>query len=81
MAAIASSSADSSALCEHNKICELLGLRTLELEPSDDSIRLGVANDSDDFDEGPRTTVTESGGERRSNIGFLLHQEDVDTAT
>ena len=75
--AIASSSADNSALCEHNKICGLLCLRTLELEPSDD-IQLTNDSESEDFDEGPRTT------ERRiHNIDFLLRDRDrdVDTAT
>ena len=44
---------------QHNNICKLLGLRTLELETHDN-----IAND----DDGPRTTNSE-----KLNIDFLVH--------
>lgn len=57
-----SSAGNSSALCEHNNICRLLGLSTLELEPPDD-------------DDDPATTGEKL---KYLNIDFLVHDDNVD---
>jgi hypothetical protein len=75
---IASSSADSSALCEHNRICQLLDLRTLEPEPSD---YIQITDDSDDSENDPGTTQKTWRLPHISSILDVCLKKDVDTAT
>jgi len=62
-AALTLSSASASSHCEHNKICNLLGLRTLQLATPDD--------DENDIDESPKAMG------KKLHIDFLVHEKNV----
>ena len=52
-----------SSHCEHNKICNLLGLHTLQLVAPDDN--------ENDIDKSPKVAG------KKLNIDFLVHEKNV----
>ena len=55
------SSEDHSCLCEHNRICNVLQLRTLEM---------------DDLEDQPPSPPKLTSRSRKPNVDFLVHQRD-----
>ena len=59
------SSADHGSLCEHNPICSVLELRTLEME---------------DFDEQRSSSSPSKQAVKKTNLDFLVHERNVETS-
>ena len=58
------SSADASSLCEHNRICNALGLHTLEMADFDDPEL-----------ENPSPSKSTA---KKPSLDFLVHEKDID---